>query len=224
VKELDFKKIVKDTVPVIAGYVVLGMGFGVIMKTNGYSMWLALAMSLFIYAGSMQYAAISLFSGGASMLTVALTTLAVNARHLFYGISMIDKYKNAGIKKGYMIFALTDETYSLVCDTEQGAGYCFWVSLLNQIYWVTGTLIGSVLGSTITFNTEGIDFALTALFLTVFIEQWLKNKHHFPAITGVLSSIICLVIFGRDNFLIPSMAVITIILLLNMRKGINNDK
>lgn len=221
---VNFKKIVQDTIPVIAGYIVLGMGFGIIMNTNGYSIWLALAMSLFIYAGSMQYAAISLFTGGASMLTVALTTLAVNARHLFYGISMVNKYKDAGIKKPYMIFALTDETYSLVCDTKQGTSYCFFVSLLNQSYWILGTLIGSLLGSAIHFNTKGVDFALTALFLTVFIEQWLKSKNHVPAITGVVASVICLLLFGENNFLIPSMFIIATALLLNMGKERTHDK
>lgn len=223
-KNDDFKKIVRDTIPVIAGYIVLGMGFGIIMKANGYNIWFALAMSLFIYAGSMQYAAISLFTSGTSLLTVALTTLAVNARHLFYGISMVDKYKDAGIRKTYMIFALTDETYSLVCDTNQDTNYCFFVSLLNQFYWILGTVIGSVMGSKISFNTKGIDFALTALFLTVFIEQWIKNKNHFPAVTGVFISIICLIIFGQSNFLIPSMFIIATILLLNMRKEQPLDK
>ena len=168
-KNVNFKKMVRDTIPVIAGYIVLGMGFGIIMKANGYNIWFALAMSLFIYAGSMQYAAISLFTSGTSLLTGALTTLVVNARHLFYGISMVDKYKDAGIRKTYMIFALTDETYSLVCDTNQDTNYCFFVSLLNQFYWILGTVIGSVMGSKISFNTKGIDFALTALFLTVFL-------------------------------------------------------
>lgn len=223
-KKPIFQKAIKDTIPVIAGYLVLGMGFGIIMRANGYGAGLALAMSLFVYAGSMQYAAIGLFTGGASMLTVALTTLAVNARHLFYGISMVDKYKDTGIKKGYLIFALTDETYSLVCDTDQGPEYCFYVSLLDQIYWVSGTLAGAVLGSRLTFSTEGIDFALTALFLTVFLDQWLKNKDHFPAITGVLSSVACLMLFGRDNFLIPAMGMIAAILLLNMRRERNHDK
>jgi len=223
-KKPIFQKAIKDTLPVIAGYLVLGMGFGIIMRANGYGAGLALAMSLFVYAGSMQYAAIGLFTGGASMLTVALTTLAVNARHLFYGISMVDKYKDTGIKKGYLIFALTDETYSLVCDTDQGPEYCFYVSLLDQIYWVSGTLAGAVLGSRLTFSTEGIDFALTALFLTVFLDQWLKNKDHFPAVTGVLSSVACLMLFGRDNFLIPAMGMIAVILLLNMRRERNHDK
>ena len=218
------KTVLKDTAPVFAGYIVLGIGFGIIMDSNGYGVLWAAAMSLFIYAGSMQYAAIGLITGGASMLTVALTTLAVNARHLFYGISMVDKYKNTGARKPYMIFALTDETYSLVCSSDKGTDYNFLVSLVDQIYWVGGTVIGSLLGSALKFNTKGIDFALTALFITVFVDQWLNSKEHFSAITGVLISCICLLIFGTGSFLIPSMIGITAVLLLRMKKETANDK
>lgn len=211
------KTALKDSVPVMVGYVVLGTGFGIIMNVNGYGIWWALAMSLFVYAGSMQFASIGLLTGGASLLTVALTTLAVNARHLFYGISMIDRYKDTGAKKPYLIFALTDETYSLVCSGEHSKDYYFLVSLFNQIYWVAGTLIGAVLGSTLHFNTQGIDFALTALFLTVFTEQWLSSKEHFSAIAGVAISVTSLLIFGPDRFLIPAMAVIAAVLLLRRK-------
>ena len=211
------KTALKDSVPVMAGYVVLGTGFGIIMNVNGYGIWWALAMSLFVYAGSMQFASIGLLTGGASLLTVALTTLAVNARHLFYGISMIDRYKDTGAKKPYLIFVLTDETYSLVCSGEHSKDYYFLVSLFNQIYWVAGTLIGAVLGSTLHFNTQGIDFALTALFLTVFTEQWLSSKEHFSAIAGVAISVTSLLIFGPDRFLIPAMAVIAAVLLLRRK-------
>lgn len=205
--------VIKDTAPVIAGYVILGIGFGIIMSAAGYGAF-AVPMSLFIYAGSMQYAAIGLFTGGASFITVALTTLAVNARHLFYGISMLEKYKNTGAKKPYLIFALTDETYSLVCSTDRGTNYCFWVSLFNQLYWVGGTAAGVLLGSSISFNTKGLDFALTALFITVFLGQWLENENHTPALTGLLGSVLMLVIFGPGNFLIPSMLLISAVLLL----------
>lgn len=207
----------RSTVPVLTGYAVLGFGFGFILKTNGYSTLLAVAMSLFVYAGSMQYAAISLFSGGASALAVALTTLTVNIRHLFYGISMLDKYKNAGKKKPYLIFSLTDETYSLVCGNNKDIpqsdkiNYYFYVSLLNHIYWITGTLFGAAAGDVIKFNSNGIDFALTALFLTVFIEQWLSTKNHTPALVGLFVSLICLILFGKEAFLIPSMIIITAI-------------
>lgn len=206
--------VLKDTIPVMAGYVMLGAGFGIIMSTSGYSIWLAILMSIFVYAGSMQYAAVGLFTGGVSYLTVALTTLAVNARHLFYGISMIDKYKGAGWKKPYMIHTLSDETYSLLCKTDKGQTYCFLVSLFDQCYWVIGTIIGAVIGGTVQFNSKGVDFVLTALFVTIFTDQWLNTKNHMPAITGVLCTVISLLIFGKSNFLIAAMVGITVLLLL----------
>ena len=209
-----FRQALKDTIPVMTGYLVLGMGFGIVMCANGYGFLWSVAMSLFIYAGSMQYVAIGLFTGGVSLITVALTTLAVNARHLFYGISMIDKYKNVGKTKPYLIFALTDETYSLVCHTDYGKTYDFLVSLMNHFYWVAGTALGALIGSSVKFNTEGIDFALTALFITVFTDQWLSSKKHLPAITGVVLSVLCLVLFGADRFLVPAMLAITAVLLL----------
>ena len=208
------------TIPVLTGYVVLGFGFGIILKATGYSILLAFAMSVFIYAGSMQYVAIGLLSGGASLLTAFFTTLMVNARHLFYGISMLQNYKNTGKKKPYLIFALTDETYSLVChgapniSPENKSNYYFLVSLFNQIYWVVGSLLGAAVGSLVKFNSEGIDFALTALFLTVFLEQWLSTKRHSPAIIGVAVSVICLIVFGSEKFLIPAMLVIALLLCL----------
>ena len=208
----------RDTVPVLTGYLVIGMGFGMVMTANGYGLWWALAMSLFIYAGSMQYVGIGLLTGGASLLTVALTTLAVNARHLFYGISMVDAYKDTGARKPYMIFALTDETYSLVCSGQKPKEYMFLVSLLDHLYWMAGTLIGSLLGRALPFSTEGIDFALTALFITVFVEQWLSGEGHIPALLGLGGSCLCLLVFGADNFLIPSMLLLTAVLLLRMRK------
>ena len=207
-----------DTTPVLAGYVVLGMGFGILLSSKGYSPLWSLAMSLFIYAGSMQYLTIDLLTGGASLITAALTTLMVNARHLFYGVSMIEGYKGMGKKKPYDIFALTDETYSLVCQdekhqtAEERHRYAFWISLLDQCYWVSGSLIGALLGQIIPFSVEGIDFALTALFVTVFVEQWLSTKDHASAIIGVAASVLCLLIFGADRFLIPAMAAIMIAL------------
>lgn len=206
-----------DTLPIMAGYIVLGIGFGVVLKTAGYGIWWALAMSVFIYAGSMQYAMVGLLTGGASIITVAITTFLVNARHIFYGMSMIEKYHGAGKKKPYLIFGLTDETYSLVCNTSEPVEYCFLVSIFDQCYWVTGSVIGSLLGSIIPFNTEGIDFSLTALFIVVFTDQWLKTKNHVSALVGLIVSIVCLVLCGSDNFLIPSMIVI-MILLFAMKK------
>ena len=216
------KKAFMATLPIMAGYLVLGLGFGIILKSKGYGAIWAFAMSTVIYAGSMQYLAIDLICGGAGLLTTALTTLMVNARHLFYGISMVDKYKNAGKAKPYLIYALSDETYSLVCvdmDMEEGERnkFCLFVTALDQFYWVLGSVLGSLLGAVIRFNTEGMDFALTALFVTVFVEQWLSTKDHAAALVGVAASVICLVIFGSGSFLIPSMVAITLALTL-MRK------
>ena len=203
----------------MAGYLVLGMGFGVLLETKGYGVFWALAMSLFIYAGSMQYVAIDLLTGGASLISAALMTLMVNARHLFYGISMIERYRDTGAAKPYLIFSLTDETYSLVCSGNVPLGvdqkkYYLLVSFFNQCYWVAGSVAGSLVGSLLTFNTEGIEFAMTALFLVVFTEQWKSTKNHISAVTGVAASVVCLVIFGPDRFVIPAMAAITVLLTL----------
>ena len=218
------KKAFTATIPVMTGYLVLAIGFGILLKTKGYGLGWAIAMSGFIYAGSMQYLAIDLLSGGASLIATALTTFMVNARHLFYGISMVDRYKDTGRKKPYLIFALTDETYSLVCSEESVKGieepkeYYFLVSLFNQTYWVVGSVIGSLLGNIIPFNVEGIDFALTALFVTIFVEQWLTAKAYFPALTGLFVSAIFLETWGADKFLIPSMVMIVVLLLLNRKQ------
>ena len=206
-----------DTVPVMTGYLFLGFGFGILLDQNGFGLAWSVAMSLFIYAGSMQYVAVGLMAGGAGLLTTALTTLMVNARHLFYGISMVDAYRGARPKKPYLIFALTDETYSLVSQrrTPDGLsrhGYCFLVSLFNQCYWVAGSALGSLAGRLIPINYEGIDFVLTALFVTIFVEQWLSTKDHRPALVGLGSSAVCLLIFGADLFLIPAMVLISGIL------------
>ena len=214
------------SIPIMAGYIVLGTGFGILMRNAGYGVLWAAAMSIFIYAGSMQYVGVGLLTGGASVITTALTTVMVNARHLFYSISMIDTYKDAGKYKPYMIFALTDETYSLLCDGKTPEGtdpqqYRFFVSLFNQCYWVTGTVIGSLLGAVLPFSTAGIEFSMTALFVASFTEQWLTTKDHIPALTGLLSTLVCLILFGKEKFLIPAMLLITLILtfLPNRKEG-----
>lgn len=212
-----------DTLPVMTGYVFLGFGFGILLHRSGYGLVWSFCMSLFIYAGSMQYMAVSLLSGGAGLLTAALTAFVVNARHLFYGISMVEAYRGAGKKKPYLIFALTDETYSLVSrQREPDLGYCFLVSLFDQIYWVAGSVLGSLAGSLLPVNFEGIEFVLTALFVTIFVEQWLSSKDHGPALIGLLATAACLLLFGKDIFLIPSMAAIAAILILKRGKGEQN--
>ncbi len=223
-KKQAFRTAFRDTVPVMTGYLFLGFGYGILMYQNHFGFLWSVAVSLFVYAGSMQYVGVSLLTGGAGLVTTALTTLLVNARHLFYGISMVDAYKGAGKKKPYLIFALTDETYSLVSQARTPEGmssheYCFLVSFLDQCYWVAGTALGALAGSVLPVNLEGIDFVLTALFVTIFVEQWLSTKEHLPALIGVVATVACLLIFGRDIFLIPSMVLIALTLTLMKKTG-----
>ena len=214
-----FKYAFVRSLPIMAGYIVLGLGFGVLLQSKGYGVGWALAMGGLIYAGSMQYVAIDLLAGGASLISATLMTLMVNARHLFYGISMLERYKDTGAAKPYLIFALTDETYSVVCSGDVPDGvdrkkYYFWVSLLDQFYWVVGCVAGALLGSVLPFDTTGIDFSMTALFLVVMVEQWRSTRDHTPALVGLGVSLVCLLIFGSSNFLIPSMIGITVVLTL----------
>ncbi len=207
------------TLPVMAGYIVLGIGFGILLRSAGFGAGYALAMGVFIFAGSMQYVGVGLLAGGASLLSTILTTVMVNARHLFYSISMIERYRGAGKYKPYMIFALTDETYSLLCDGSAPDGgdahrYRFLVSLFNHCYWVTGCVLGSLLGAVLPFSTAGIEFSMTALFIASFTEQWVNARDHVPALTGLLSALLCLALFGPGRFLIPAMLLMTAVLLL----------
>ena len=214
-----YKRAFVNTLPVMAGYIVLGLGFGILLRVAGFGALWALFMSIFIYAGSMQYVGVSLLSGGASLLTVAVTTMMVQARHLFYGISLIDRYRGTGIKKLYLMHALTDETYSLVTSSHipdflDEKTYYFAVSLFDHLYWITGCLLGSLAGAILPFSSEGVDFAMTALFVTIFVEQWLSEKEHRPALIGVGCTLLCLLIFGSESFLIPAMALILLSLVL----------
>ena len=223
-----YKTVFLDTVPVLTGYIFLGMGFGILLSEAGYGVLWSGAMALFIFAGSGQYLAVSLLAEGASLLSAAVATLLVNARHLFYGISLLDAYKDAGKKKPYLIFALTDETYSLVTQKQPPEGmsrhsYCLAVSALDHIYWVVGCVLGSLAGSLIPISFEGVEFVLTALFVTMFVEQWLSRKNHLPALTGVACTALCLAVFGPDIFLIPSMALMALLLIL-FKKHMKEDE
>lgn len=225
---MNLKYAFKHSLPIMAGYIVLGTGFGILLESKGYGIGWALLMSTFIYAGSMQYVAIDLMTGGASLIQAALMTVMVNARHLFYGISMIETYKDMEKYKPYLIFSLTDETYSLVCNANVPKGaekkkYYFLLSLFNQCYWIIGSIIGSLAGSLIQFNTAGIEFSMTALFVVVFIEQWKSSISHISAMAGVISSVICLFLFGPERFIIPSMIAITVLLTL-LKKILCMDK
>lgn len=201
------------TLPVMAGYLVLGFGFGVLLAAKGYGVLWALLMSGFIYAGSMQYLAVGLLSGGATLVSAALMTLLINARHLFYGVSMLEKYRDAGKKKPYLVFSLTDETYSLLCAGKVPEGsdpgwHYFFVSSLNQLYWIAGSLLGAAAGSLFRFDSSGIEFSMTALFVVIFLERWLASRNKVPAVAGVLCAALCLAVFGPEHFILPAMALI----------------
>ena len=214
----------RDTVPVMTGYLFLGIGFGIVMYQNGYGAGWSFFMALFMYAGSAQYLTADLLVSGASLISTAVSVLLLNARHLFYGISMLDTYRDAGKKKPYLIFSLTDETYSLVTQNQppeglSRLGYCFLVSLFDHIYWLAGCTLGGLIATGLPINLEGVDFVLTALFVTIFVEQWLSTKNHTSAIIGVVCTVLCLVIFGKELFLIPSMALIAILLTVAKKTG-----
>jgi len=221
------KKAFKDTIPVFMGYLVLGFGFGILLQDKGYHFGWAFLMSLTIYGGSMQYAAVDLLSSGASLITTAVMTVIINARHFFYGLSLLDKYKGAGKYKPYMIFGLTDETYSLACSAYIPNGmkkeqYYFFITLFDHMYWILGGVLGAVFGSLVEFNSAGVEFSMTALFVVIFTEQWINSKDHVPALVGVITSVVCLLIFGADKFVIPAMIAI-ILVLSAIRKRVEDD-
>jgi len=207
----------------MAGYLVLGAGFGILLADKGYSCWWAVIMSVTICAGTMQYIGAELLACAASPISTAIMTLMVNARYLIYGLSMLEKYKKLGPKRFYAIFALTDETYSLVCKSDCPDGvdegwYCVLVSLMDQSYWTFGSLVGGFLGSSLSFDTAGIDFSMTALFLVILMEQLENSRNHLPAALGLVMSVGCLIVFGADYFLIPAMALIASGLLLARKR------
>ena len=207
------------TLPIMAGYLVLGLGFGVLLQSKGYGVGWSLAMSTLIYAGSKQYVTIDLLAGGASLISVALMTLMVNARHLFYGIALLDRYQDTGRKKPYLIFGLSDETFSVTCSAQippkiDKGWFFFWVTALDQLYWVTGATLGGLFGSLISFNTEGLDFVMTAMFVVILLEQWLKEKNHTCTLLGLGLAALSLFLFGPDGFMLPAMGAILAVLLL----------
>lgn len=212
------------TLPVLTGFTFLGIAYGILMDSKGYGVvWTAL-FSLLAYAGSAQYVAIGFLTSVFNPLYALAMTLMVNARHIFYGISMLDKFRDMGKLKYYLVFGLCDETFSIVCSTNPPEGvskkwFMFFITLLNHGYWVLGSILGALLGTVITFNTKGLDFVLTALFVVIFVGQWKKQKDHKPAIIGLVCSIICLLIFGQDNFIIPSMVTILVALSVFRKDG-----
>lgn len=211
------------TIPIFAGYILLGSAYGILMSSKGYGLIWIVLMSLIVFAGSMQFVAITLLTSTFNPLAAFFITLTVNIRHLFYGISMLEKYKDSSPYKPYLIFGLTDETFSIICSTEPPQGvnrnyFMFFITLLDHTYWVLGSALGGLIGAMIGFNTKGLDFVLTALFVVIFIGQWKEQPEHKPAIIGVACSLLCLVIFGASSFIIPAMLSILVVLTIFRNK------
>lgn len=205
------------TIPIFAGFWFLGLTYGIYMNVSGFSFWYPMLMSLTIFAGSVEFVAVNLLLGAFNPLQALAMTLMINARHLFYGISMLDKYRGMGWKKFYLIFGMCDESFSINYTAEIPADvdrswFMFFVTLLNHFYWFSGATLGGIFGSLLHFNTEGLDFVMTAMFVVIFLEQWLKEKRHTSALAGIGLSLLCLLAFGKDGFIIPAMAAILAVL------------
>ncbi len=215
------------TVPVLTGYLFIGTAFGVMFQEKGYNFLWAIVMSILVYAGSGQYLAVNFFAPGVNLLQVIFLEFMVNIRHIFYGLSLLERFSEMGKKKLYMIFSLTDETYSLFFVTKipkdvDEHKFMFAIALLDQLYWITGSAIGAIAGSVIPFDATGIDFAMTALFVVIFVEQWMTSITHLPALIGIVTGVVCLLVFGSENFILPTMICILVIL-LSGRKMIEQE-
>ena len=216
------------TIPILAGFWFLGLAYGIYMNVSGFSVIYPMVMSLIIFGGSLEFVAVEMLMSPFAPVQTIVMTLLIQARHLFYGISMLDRFKGMGWKKYYLIFGMCDETFSINYtaripeDVDRGWFY-FFVTLLNHFYWFSGATIGGLLGNLLQFDTEGLDFVMTAMFVVIFMEQWLKEKHHVSAWIGLAASVGCLAVFGADNFLIPTMICI-LILLSAFRKKIEGKE
>lgn len=218
-----FRSAFPHTLPIFAGFLFLGMTYGIYMNVSGFSFWYPMLMSLTIFAGSVEFVAVNMLLGAFNPLQALAMTLMINARHLFYGISMLDKYRGLGWKSFYLIFGMCDESFSInytaeIPDEIDRGWFMFFVTLLNHFYWFMGATLGGVFGSFLHFNTKGLDFVMTAMFVVIFMEQWMKEKRHTSALLGLGLSLFCLLIFGAENFIIPSMLMILAVLILSRKK------
>ena len=201
------------TIPIFAGFWFLGLTYGIYMNVSGFSFLYPMFMSLTIFAGSVEFITVNLLLGAFNPLQALFLTLMVNARHLFYGLSMLDKYRGLGWRKVYLIFGMCDESFSINCTAPIPEGvdrgwFYFFVTLLNHFYWFSGSTLGGIFGGLIHFDTQGLDFVMTAMFVVIFLEQWLKDKDHTSALVGLGASAVCLALFGPDDFIIPAMLAI----------------
>ena len=217
-----FRAAAPQTLPVFAGYWVLGLGYGIYVQSLGLPVWLPPLMGTVVYGGSLEFVLASLLLGSFAPVSAFLMALMIQARHLFYGLTMLQRYRGYGLRSAYMIFAMSDETFSITCSAEPPEGvdkgwFMFFITLLDQIYWVASAAMGAALGAVLPFSTEGVDFVMTAMFVVIFLNQWEKEKQHASAIIGIAAPLVCLRIFDSGSFLIPSMVCILVALLLLRR-------
>ena len=217
-----FRAAAPQTLPVFAGYLVLGLGYGIYVQSLGLPVWLPPLMGTVVYGGSLEFVLASLLLGSFAPVSAFLMALMIQARHLFYGLTMLQRYRGYGLRSAYMIFAMSDETFSITCSAEPPEGvdkgwFMFFITLLDQIYWVASAAMGAALGAVLPFSTEGVDFVMTAMFVVIFLNQWEKEKQHASAIIGIAAPLVCLRIVGSGSFLIPSMVCILVTLLLLRR-------
>lgn len=223
-----FKKAFPYTIPIFAGFWFLGIAYGIYMNISGFSFIYPMIMSLVIFGGSLEFVTVSMLLSPFAPVQTFIMALLIQARHIFYGISMLDKFKGMGWKKFYLIFGLCDETFSInytadiPSDVDKG-WFMFFVTLLNHFYWVSGATIGGLVGSLLKFDTDGISFVMTAMFVVIFLEQWLKDNKHYSSCIGILVSFICLMLFGADNFMLPTMIAILVLFTL-LRKNLENSE
>lgn len=227
VKIKALKAAFPHTVPVLAGFLFLGTAYGIYMRVSGFSFLYPMLTALAVFGGSLEFVTVTMLLGTFAPFRTLLMALLIQARHLFYGIAMLGRFKGVGKKKIYLIFGLCDETFSINCSAEIPDGvdrgwFMFFVTLLNHFYWVSGATLGGLVGSLLTFNTDGLNFVMTAMFVVIFLEQWMKEKQHITAVAGVVISAVCLVIFGADSFMIPTMACI-LLALTALRKPVERS-
>ena len=225
----DLKYAFVQTIPVMLGYLFMGMAFGILYQKAGYNFIWAFFTGIFVYAGSMQFVLVDLLTKHAGVLATLIMTLSVQCRHIFYGLTFIEDFKKMGIAYPYMAFSLTDETYSLLWSTKADDGHNlkrvrFFIALLDHSYWVIGCTAGAALGTLITFNVTGIDYAMTALFIVIFVEQWLSSKEHGAALIGLTAGIVFTVLLGGDKFLLPSLIVSVFALVAISKRGGNANE
>lgn len=211
------------TIPIFSGFWFLGLAYGIYMRASGFSFVYPMIMSALIFGGSLEFIAVEMLLSPFAPVQVLIMTLLIQARHLFYGISMLEKYKGLGWKKFFLIFGMCDETFSInytatIPEHVDRGWFLFFVTLLNYVYWVSGATIGGLAGALLKFDTSGISFVMTAMFVVIFLEQWLKEKNHISSLLGLSVSAICLFFFGADSFMIPAMAAIVGLLTLLKKK------